>query len=165
MEAIMNVSPLIQDPAHEHADLALLVARQRRVAHGDAGLRGADDGQAGVGAVRVGRRRRRRRGGRRRRRRRRGRPQLAAAGDDEIAVEALEELISDLAYDPAEWTDATKGQARVVSVPVFGTDGAVAMALTLYGFPKPPEGGIDIYIAHLIEAAARVDASLGARAQ
>ena len=91
--------------------------------------------------------------------------QLAAAGDEEIAVEALEELISDQAYDPAEWTDATKGQARVVSVPVFGADGTVAMALTLYGFPKPPEGGIDIYIAHLIEAAARVGVALGARAQ
>ena len=57
--------------------------------------------------------------------------QLAAAGDDEIAIEALEELISDLAFDPAEWTDAIKGQARVVSVPVFGADGAVAMALIL----------------------------------
>lgn len=86
---------------------------------------------------------------------------LASAGDDEIALDALEEMISDLAYDPAEWNDAVKGQARVVSVPVFGADGSVAMALTLYGFPKPPAGGVDIYVAHLVEAAARVSASLG----
>lgn len=86
---------------------------------------------------------------------------LAAAGDAEIGVAALEALISDLAYDPAEWNDMARGQARVVSVPVFGADGSIAMALTLYGFPKPPEGGVDVYIGHLAEAAARVSASLG----
>jgi len=89
--------------------------------------------------------------------------QLAAAAYEGIAVETLEELISGLAYDPAEWNEAVKGDARVVSVPVFGIDGDIAMALTLYGFPKPPEGGVDAYIAHIVEAAARVSASLGAQ--
>lgn len=86
---------------------------------------------------------------------------LAAADHDEIAVEALEALISDLAYDPDEWTDVTKDEVRVISVPVFGADATLAMALTLHSFPKPPAGGIEVYIAHLIAAAARVSASLG----
>jgi flavin reductase (DIM6/NTAB) family NADH-FMN oxidoreductase RutF len=85
---------------------------------------------------------------------------LASAGPEGAAVEALEELIADLVYDPAEWNDDTKGDARVLSAPVFGEDGAIAMALTLYGFPRPPSNGVDIYISHIIEAAARVSESL-----
>lgn len=91
--------------------------------------------------------------------------QLAAAAQEGVALEALEELIGGLSYDPADWDDKARAEVRVISVPVFGADDEIAMALTLYAFPKPPKDGIDVYIRHCTEAAARIGASLGAHAR
>ena len=55
-----------------------------------------------------------------------------------------------------------KHDIRVITVPVFGIDGDVALALTLYGFSKPSgDGGIDVYINALLGAAAQATERLG----
>lgn len=84
-----------------------------------------------------------------------------AADPSSVAREDLQGLIRDLAYDPVELS-SVKHDIRVITVPVFGTDGDVALALTLYGFSKPAsDGGIDIYINALLGAAAQATERLG----
>jgi flavin reductase (DIM6/NTAB) family NADH-FMN oxidoreductase RutF/DNA-binding IclR family transcriptional regulator len=74
----------------------------------------------------------------------------------------LRGLIRDLAYDPVELSLEVKHDIRVITVPVFGADGGVALALTLYGFSKPASnGGIDTYINRARSAAAQATERLG----
>jgi flavin reductase (DIM6/NTAB) family NADH-FMN oxidoreductase RutF/DNA-binding IclR family transcriptional regulator len=85
-----------------------------------------------------------------------------AADPSSVAREDLQGLIRDLAYDPVELSPEVKHDIRVITVPVFGTDGDVALALTLYGFSKPAsDGGIDVYINALLGAAAQATDRLG----
>jgi flavin reductase (DIM6/NTAB) family NADH-FMN oxidoreductase RutF/DNA-binding IclR family transcriptional regulator len=85
-----------------------------------------------------------------------------AADPGAVDGEDLRGLIRDLAYDPVELSTEVKHDIRVITVPVFGTDGDVALALTLYGFSKPSgNGGIDVYINALLGAAAQATERLG----
>lgn len=73
----------------------------------------------------------------------------------------VEDLLAALAYDPLELTPVLRRDIRVISAPVFDSDGAVVMALTLYDFPKPPaEAGVESYIDQVVQAAAAVSAKL-----
>lgn len=77
----------------------------------------------------------------------------------------LRETVQELSYDPVELSAAVEKDVRLISAPVFGENGAVVFALTLYGFRKPPaQSGIRTYIYRLLESAARVTALLGGRA-
>jgi flavin reductase (DIM6/NTAB) family NADH-FMN oxidoreductase RutF/DNA-binding IclR family transcriptional regulator len=88
---------------------------------------------------------------------------------DRIAVEGaaipgidLRELIQNLSYDPAELSAAVEKDVRLISAPIFGSDSTVLLALSIYGFPKPPSGnGIGAHIHRLLEATARVALLLG----
>jgi DNA-binding IclR family transcriptional regulator len=85
-----------------------------------------------------------------------------AADPGAVDRDDLRGLIRDLAYDPVELSSEVKHDIRVITVPVFGTDGDVALALTLYGFSKPTgTGGIDVYINALLGAAAQATERLG----
>jgi flavin reductase (DIM6/NTAB) family NADH-FMN oxidoreductase RutF/DNA-binding IclR family transcriptional regulator len=77
----------------------------------------------------------------------------------------VRELIDDLAYDPVELTAKEREEIRSVTVPVFGADGEVALAFTLYGFPKPTSaGGVDVYVERALAAAEAATDRLGGRA-
>jgi flavin reductase (DIM6/NTAB) family NADH-FMN oxidoreductase RutF/DNA-binding IclR family transcriptional regulator len=77
-----------------------------------------------------------------------------AIDPDAHSHDEVRELIDDLAYDPVELSEREKEQIRSITVPVFGPQGEVAFAFTLYGFPKPrPDGGVDVYIERALEAA------------
>lgn len=77
----------------------------------------------------------------------------------------VEDLLAALAYDPVELTAALRRDIRLISAPVFDTDGTVVMALTLYDFPKPDaRTGVEGYIDQVVQAAAAVTAKLAARA-
>jgi flavin reductase (DIM6/NTAB) family NADH-FMN oxidoreductase RutF/DNA-binding IclR family transcriptional regulator len=79
-----------------------------------------------------------------------------------VTSEDLRELIQDLAYDPVELSTQVKRNIRIITAPVFGRDGKVALAFSLYGFPNPmTRGGIDTYIARVVEAARRATERLG----
>ncbi len=73
----------------------------------------------------------------------------------------LRELVHNLSYDPQELSPEVLNHVRLISVPVFGADGKVALALTLYEFPKPSGGGVLAYAERLLEAATRVMQRLG----
>jgi DNA-binding IclR family transcriptional regulator len=76
----------------------------------------------------------------------------------------VRELIDDLSYDPVELSADEREQIRSITVPVFGPDGEVAFAFTLYGFPKPSSnGGIDAYIERALAAARTASDRLGGR--
>jgi flavin reductase (DIM6/NTAB) family NADH-FMN oxidoreductase RutF/DNA-binding IclR family transcriptional regulator len=83
----------------------------------------------------------------------------AAIGRDD-----LRGLIADLKYDPVDLSSEAKKDIRVITAPVFDRDGDVALALTVYGFPKP-EGsdGVDAYIDLVRDAAQRATDRLGGR--
>jgi flavin reductase (DIM6/NTAB) family NADH-FMN oxidoreductase RutF/DNA-binding IclR family transcriptional regulator len=69
----------------------------------------------------------------------------------------LREMVQKLSYDPAELSAEVLHDVRLISVPVFGAKGEVALALTLYEFPKPPGGsGVRPYIDRALEGAQRV---------
>jgi flavin reductase (DIM6/NTAB) family NADH-FMN oxidoreductase RutF/DNA-binding IclR family transcriptional regulator len=79
-----------------------------------------------------------------------------AADPESVDRDDLQGLIRDLNYDPVELSPEVKNDIRVITAPVFGRDGDVALALTLYGFPKPtPDVGIDAHIERLLGAAQR----------
>jgi flavin reductase (DIM6/NTAB) family NADH-FMN oxidoreductase RutF/DNA-binding IclR family transcriptional regulator len=81
-----------------------------------------------------------------------------------VAHDDLRGLVRDLDYDPVELPAARKRQIRTITVPVFGPDGKVALALALYGFAKPrAEAGIDAYIRRAREAAEWATERLGGR--
>lgn len=86
----------------------------------------------------------------------------AAAGRQHRAD--VEDLLAALAYDPPELTPALCSDIRLISAPAFGADGKVALALTLYDFPKPDaDGGVHHYIGEVMAAADAVTAALGGR--
>jgi flavin reductase (DIM6/NTAB) family NADH-FMN oxidoreductase RutF len=49
----------------------------------------------------------------------------------------LGELVRELAYDPAELNEETSPAVRLISAPVFNSDGEVVFALTLHDFRRP----------------------------
>jgi len=74
----------------------------------------------------------------------------------------IRELIADLAYDPAELSATAREEIRSITVPVFGADGEVALAFSLYGFPKPSSaGGVDAYVERALAAARTATGRLG----
>jgi flavin reductase (DIM6/NTAB) family NADH-FMN oxidoreductase RutF/DNA-binding IclR family transcriptional regulator len=76
----------------------------------------------------------------------------------------LRALIRDLNYDPVDLSPLAKQDIRVITVPVFGPAGNVALALTLYGFPKPDlMSGVDAYIGRIVVAGRRATELLGGR--
>jgi DNA-binding IclR family transcriptional regulator len=82
-----------------------------------------------------------------------------------VAHDDLRGLISDLDYDPVELPAERRKQVRTIAVPVFGRDGAVALALALYGFAKPrTSAGVDLHIHRALAAAERATKLLGGRA-
>jgi flavin reductase (DIM6/NTAB) family NADH-FMN oxidoreductase RutF len=72
----------------------------------------------------------------------------------------LKPLVEQLHYDPVVLTDEDKSDIRVIAAPVFRAGGEVALALTVYGFPKP-NGAVDEYVARLLEATQRASRLLG----
>jgi DNA-binding IclR family transcriptional regulator len=77
----------------------------------------------------------------------------------------VRELIDDLAYDPVDLSAKEREEIRSISVPVFGPDGEVVLAFTLYGFPKPTStAGVDAYIERARAAADSATEHLGGRA-
>lgn len=86
---------------------------------------------------------------------------LADAGSAAQDVD-LRELIQRLSFDPAALPPSVQNEIRLISVPVFGPNGDVALALTLYDFPKPPnEVGIQSYIDLMLDVAARATRKIG----
>jgi flavin reductase (DIM6/NTAB) family NADH-FMN oxidoreductase RutF/DNA-binding IclR family transcriptional regulator len=87
-----------------------------------------------------------------------------ATDPESDAAEGLRSLVTQLNYDPVELSPDAKNEIRVIAVPVFGPDGDVPLALTLYGFPKPDgPGGVDTYIERVCEAGRRATECLGGR--
>lgn len=87
-----------------------------------------------------------------------------AARPGSVSPAYLEGLLRDLAYDPAQLTPEVKKDIRVISAPVFDAHGQVALALTVYGFPRPPaDRGVDAYIDCVCTAARRATEHLGGR--
>jgi flavin reductase (DIM6/NTAB) family NADH-FMN oxidoreductase RutF/DNA-binding IclR family transcriptional regulator len=81
-----------------------------------------------------------------------------------VQREDLRGLIRDLNYDPVELSTELKKDIRTITVPVFGPYGGVALALALYGFPKPQAGaGVDAYIDRIRAAGERATEMLGGR--
>lgn len=85
--------------------------------------------------------------------------EAAAGGRHHLDVE---DLLAALAYDPIDLSPEQRREIRLISAPVFDANDTVAMALTLYDFPKPAETtGIEGYIDEVVRAAASVTAKLG----
>lgn len=85
-----------------------------------------------------------------------------AEDPEAISHEDLRRLIEELAYDPVELTPEAKTDVKTISVPVRGPDGAVALALTLYGFPKPDDAPrVDAHIERCLAASRRASELLG----
>src|SRR3984957_17830714 len=53
---------------------------------------------------------------------------------------SLSDLIPQLSYDPPDLTPGTLELVRQITVPVFGPDNQVALALTIFGYGTPPDG-------------------------
>lgn len=70
---------------------------------------------------------------------------------------SLYSLIPRLSYDPPHLTPDTLGRVRQISAPVFGPDGSVALALTLFGYGAPAEGTAFLADALLETAAAATE--------
>jgi flavin reductase (DIM6/NTAB) family NADH-FMN oxidoreductase RutF/DNA-binding IclR family transcriptional regulator len=69
-------------------------------------------------------------------------------------------MVQDLEFDPLELTTVTKAEIRLISAPVFGEDGNVALVFTVYEFQKPPLG-IDSYIDRVLDASRRATRLIG----
>jgi flavin reductase (DIM6/NTAB) family NADH-FMN oxidoreductase RutF len=77
----------------------------------------------------------------------------------------LRELIQNLSYDVPNLSPSVWTKVRLISAPVFGPKGTVALVLTVYEFPKPPaDAGVRFYVDHVIEASKRVTQILGGSA-
>jgi len=69
----------------------------------------------------------------------------------------MREMIQKLSYDPADLSSTVLNDVRLISVPVFGPGGDVALALSVYEFPKPTgASGVRGYIERVVEGARRV---------
>jgi len=76
----------------------------------------------------------------------------------------LREMIDHLAYDPVELSAQVQKDIRILSAPVFGRDGEVALVFSFYDFPKPTaDVGIQGYMDRVLEAARRATARLGGK--
>lgn len=74
----------------------------------------------------------------------------------------LRGLLGDLSYDPLDLDEERKRAIRSITVPVFGSDGDIKLALTAYGFPRPSgEHGVDAYIESLLEVGRAATAAIG----
>jgi flavin reductase (DIM6/NTAB) family NADH-FMN oxidoreductase RutF len=72
------------------------------------------------------------------------------------------DLNAHMTFDPLELTPTTEAAVRLVIAPVFDPDGQVALALSLFDFPKHSKGGLQRYVEPLLAAAGRVTARLSA---
>jgi flavin reductase (DIM6/NTAB) family NADH-FMN oxidoreductase RutF len=89
---------------------------------------------------------------------------LAAMAEGRGHPADLEDLLDALAYDPPELTPEMVRDVRVISAPVFDSEGRVSLALTLHDYPKPSgHDGAGRYIDQLVLAAAAVTENLGGR--
>ncbi|MEU9342680.1 flavin reductase [Streptomyces sp. NPDC048278] len=80
-----------------------------------------------------------------------------------VERDELYSLFGDLAYDPSDDED-TPSDARLISVPVFDEHGAVAFALTVYGFAGPSSAQeAHERIRQVREIASRATDALGGR--
>jgi len=87
-----------------------------------------------------------------------------AAEPGSVSSDDLRRLIRDLAFDPVDLSPEVKSDIRIITAPVFGPQGDVALALTIYGFRNPAaSGGIDSYIDRVRLAAERATERLGGR--
>jgi flavin reductase (DIM6/NTAB) family NADH-FMN oxidoreductase RutF/DNA-binding IclR family transcriptional regulator len=85
-----------------------------------------------------------------------------ADGEGATADVDMRELIRHLSFDPEHLLPTVQNDIRLISVPVFGPSGDVALALTLHDFPKPAEGvGIQFYIDRMLAVAARATRKIG----
>jgi DNA-binding IclR family transcriptional regulator len=88
-----------------------------------------------------------------------------AEDPDAVDHEDLRGLVRDLSYDPIALTPELSRDIRVITAPVFGPDGIVRLALTIYGFPDPAaRGGIEAYVERLGEASETATKILGGNA-
>jgi flavin reductase (DIM6/NTAB) family NADH-FMN oxidoreductase RutF len=77
-----------------------------------------------------------------------------AEDPEALSHDDLRGLVDELVYDPVELTAEAKREIRSIAVPVFDSNGAVTLAITLYGFPKPgSEREIDDWIERCTSAA------------
>jgi flavin reductase (DIM6/NTAB) family NADH-FMN oxidoreductase RutF/DNA-binding IclR family transcriptional regulator len=74
----------------------------------------------------------------------------------------LRGILQNLVFDPPELSDHTKESVRQISAPVFDQNGHVALALTAFGFGRPPSG-IDGLTAGLLDIAAAATRRIGGR--
>ncbi|MEV4509314.1 flavin reductase [Dactylosporangium sp. NPDC049525] len=86
--------------------------------------------------------------------------QRLAAEPGTVANEELDALVASLDYEPAELSDDVLAQARVISAPVFDTDGQPVLALTVFGFKTQPDV-VRAAIAAVTACARRATGSLG----
>lgn len=85
---------------------------------------------------------------------------LAARWEDHYP-EDLEHLIAALDYDPPLLDEGRCNAVRVISVPVFDSDGEVAFALSVFDFAKPEgKAGVRAYIEVVTSAAIAISKSL-----
>ena len=76
----------------------------------------------------------------------------------------LEELLQELAFDPATLDANTLTRVRLISVPVFDATGEVSVALTIHDFGRPAAGGgIPHYVEQMRSTAAALTGELGGR--
>lgn len=69
----------------------------------------------------------------------------------------LDELAKQLDYDPDELTATTCAAVRLISAPIFDADGNVALAMTIYGFPRPESiDDVHHYAQALLASTAKV---------
>lgn len=85
--------------------------------------------------------------------------QMAAEGREHRPD--VEDLLTELAYDPVELSIEARRDIRLISAPVLNPDDSVALALTIYAFSKPEEkNGIDRYIEVVVSAAEKISRNL-----
>jgi flavin reductase (DIM6/NTAB) family NADH-FMN oxidoreductase RutF len=85
---------------------------------------------------------------------------LAQADAAAPGTTSLSDLIPQLSYDPPDLSPSTLGLVRQVTVPVFGPDNQVALALTIFGYGTP-SGGIAQLIDDLLAASAAATRRIG----
>ncbi len=73
---------------------------------------------------------------------------------------SLSDLIPQLSYDPPALTPETLELVRQITVPVFGPDNRVALALTIFGYGTPPDG-IGQLISALLAASSAATRRIG----
>jgi hypothetical protein len=72
-------------------------------------------------------------------------------------------MVEGLVFDPVESNADTNSAIRLISAPVFGPGGTVALVLTVYEFQKPTNG-IQTYIDRVLEASTRATRLIGGEA-